>query len=65
MKKLFREFLDEGGIDIGDGDGGNIIEGDDNTAIFLDTIDSANDTFERTCENANLTTNLLREILIA
>ena len=61
---LVGEDLEEGGTDVGDGDGGDVVEGDDDTTVLLDTVDGACDTLERSTEDADFLANLVGEVLV-
>lgn len=59
---LFGEGFEEGGVDVGDGDGGDVVEGDDDTTVLLDTVDGACDTLERAGNDTDLLANLVGKV---
>ena len=62
--KLLVDFVEVVGIDIGDGDAANLIEGDHDTAVFLDTVDGAFDSGEHTIGDSYPAAYLLGKILV-
>ena len=52
------------GVDVGDGNTADLIEGDYHTAVFLDTEDSALHTSEDTVGDLNPATYLMREVCV-